>query len=610
MNITVNILEKKLRKFADAYYNGKALISDAKYDQLENKLRELDPDNRFLKSIGAPIPQKKAKVKLGQPMPSLNKVKSQEALNKYLSASKSDCYMVMPKYDGAAIQLCYEKSKLTKILTRGDGETGGDISFMVKDFPAPKSIDKHLGKKVEVRGELMMKTSTFKNKYADKYENPRQLVSGVINSDGLSDVLKDCTFCAFQIYGKNTADSTQVLKNQGFNTHFPVTLTEKPSYEQLCDLLGKLRLIHDYELDGLVISTFKVENLEYGSNPKFSVAVKDDSQTDVATTEIVAIHWAETRTGKLFPRIEVKPVRLDGVTVTFASGKSASFVKKNGLGIGAKIALRRSGGVIPDILPKDILKRSNNIWLPDNAHFVGEHLFSSEERSFKSKVLSLSYYLAALGVEGLKSKNIETVFATNKLKPTIQNLHRILAGDQPGVYGVVWEKASQQYKTLMKSGVDKAKLLSAVGFFGPSFSVKRYELILSKIPFSKLSKVTADDLSGIHGLGGVLAAQILKSPNKVQKMEFLKANFKPLKALKPITGGPLTGKAYCFSGVRSKPLEARIVSLGGTVVDNVKKATTLVVKDPANLTSKVKAASKLGVNIIKLEILEKSLEKL
>ena len=133
------------------------------------------------------------------------------------------------------------------------------------------------------------------------------------------------------------------------------------------DLLSRLlvdwRANYAYEIDGIIVAHNKVYPERKNKNPDHAFAFKMVLSDQVAEAKVVNIEWNPSKDGYLKPRVQIEPVELGGVTITYATGKNASFIEKNKIGIGSIIELVRSGDVIPDI--KKIVVPAKEPLMPD-----------------------------------------------------------------------------------------------------------------------------------------------------------------------------------------------------------------------------------------------------
>ena len=172
-------LENKIFKARNDYYNGTSTVSDKAYDAWVDELRLLDPTNKAVTAIGAPVaPSVWLKAKHQIPMGSLDKVNQPAELSKWADdmAGHEVSLFVTEKLDGLSIEVIYENGSLVQAITRGDGETGEDITVNVVKMGG---VHSHLKHKFtgSFRGEIIMFKSTHKQHFADK-ANPRNAASG------------------------------------------------------------------------------------------------------------------------------------------------------------------------------------------------------------------------------------------------------------------------------------------------------------------------------------------------------------------------------------------------------------------------------------------------
>ncbi len=184
-------LAELLRKYKDAYYNGKAIVSDVAYDALEDELRALDPEHSVLKSVGAPLPEvvtEWEKARHAIPMGSLNKAVNEEEFRQWaarcdqLGAASdlppiSNNLLVTEKLDGLSLAVNYENGQLVEAITRGDGHVGERITpnaRRMKGVPArlPEPLT------VSIRGEIILKLSDMRRAFPGYDAPPRNKAAG------------------------------------------------------------------------------------------------------------------------------------------------------------------------------------------------------------------------------------------------------------------------------------------------------------------------------------------------------------------------------------------------------------------------------------------------
>lgn len=398
MDITKTI--KRLKAADKAYFeSGDPIMSDSKYDQLKELLQKettrarpkvlVDRINSYLGLVGhAPT---KARTKLEVAMPSLSKVKNDndqqlESFLRKLRANGETHILQSPKLDGSSLLVNYRVSKsgdcatLESARTRGDGSVGRDVTahakVLFRGLVLPKTIRSTKLKSytlISVRGELVMPKKAFKKKWQDrvvegkKLTEARNAVNGFVNSKSInSEFARDLKFIAFNIYadGKEILPRHKIIRmltSTGFSTYAESQVGDYYPIEDLKvkKLKKDLARVGDepYDCDGLVLEavTPKVRHSLCGKNrPEHSIAYKvghtDLEGQEVHTTTVTKIEWNTSKTGALIPLVHYKPVKFGSTTNTKANGIHHKNIKDLGLGVGAKIKVIRSGGVIPRII--------------------------------------------------------------------------------------------------------------------------------------------------------------------------------------------------------------------------------------------------------------------
>ena len=338
----LNELVALLERASDAYYNGgSGILTDEVFDSLKEELAEREPNHPFLKKVGAPV--KENSVKLPVFMPSLDKVKpGNRSFASYVQKTNinSKGWVLSDKLDGiSALWIPAEK----KLLLRGDGEIGQDVSVFVPCGIQGLCFPKQ---KVMIRGELVLKKS-------DVPENTigRSWVNGQLHQKvPLRENCSKIRFVAYEVFsGEEMVRAKQFswLADNGFEIPWykiTLQLDENIMSKTLLERRGN----GDYEIDGIVVGQNKMPTpITSLKNPTDMVAFKMVLEDQCAETTLVAIHWNVSNQKILVPRLEITPVRIGGAVIQFLTGHNARFLIDKKLAIGAKIRIRRSGDVIP-----------------------------------------------------------------------------------------------------------------------------------------------------------------------------------------------------------------------------------------------------------------------
>ena len=220
MTITIKELEQKIHEANVSYRNGESIITDTQYDTLMDELELLDPENPLLTKVGIDLSDNDDRK---QPLPidmaSMNKVKTVEEIEKWFKSKNIPLgteLILTPKFDGAS--LCVDEWE-NKAWTRGDGTVG-------------QRSDEHLSmmsrKRMEVSpqfytyGEVIMKRSTFSEKYSEEFSNPRNLVAGQLNHKTPNTILNDCDYISYGCIGGNFQSKLHELTYLNGNQQHPV----------------------------------------------------------------------------------------------------------------------------------------------------------------------------------------------------------------------------------------------------------------------------------------------------------------------------------------------------------------------------------------------------
>ena len=606
-------LIEKIDKANQAYRLGKPIISDSEYDILIEELQELDPHNPILDKVGYEIKDESRKAKLPIEMASMNKVKTIDEIfdwcrNKEIN--RSNTVVITPKYDG--LSLCVNEMT-QEAFTRGDGEFG-------------QRSDKHyqlMGNKLSQNsmfeftyGEVMMKKSTFLEKYAADFANPRNLVAGLLNSKEVTEPLKDLHYIKYGAKFKKEFENsfmtksellTELNNGQDITVPFEVKNINELTEDHLQSLFDEWS--KEFEIDGLIIEVdFLQTQDELGretssNNPVWARAYKSPNFEQTAETEITGISWNISKQGYLKPTLHVNPVKLDGVTISNVTGNNARFVKDMGLGVGAKVVIKRSGMVIPIIY--DVLETvefqipdvPNIDWNENGVELIT--LTETDEQRFKQTVA----FFEILGVENVSE----------------------------GVIRQLWDAGFDSIKSILEATPDKLNELEG---FGKRKSLIVFNSIQSKMKDVTLSKLqhatglfkglgskkllllehfeekpTINQIIEIEGFAETSAKSYLDGWDKFyQFVEDLPVTWKRTEKVESVSDD-LNGKVFVFTGVRRKDLNEVIESRGGKIGSSVSKTTThLVMKSKGSGSSKEKKAIELGCEILTVEELENILK--
>ena len=604
----IDQLKNRIKEANEAYRIGKPVMSDSEYDILIEELAEMSPEDELLSVVGHEILDETRKARLPIPMASMNKIKTLDEIKDWqrLKLIPNAVEIICtPKYDG--LSLCVDEV-IGEAITRGDGVYGQ------RSTEHYRFIDNHLDINNIFSysyGEVIMPKQVFLDKYSNDFANPRNLVAGLINSKTVSESLRDCNFIK---YGAVATKSTFTTKKELLDSLNERQETKVPYH--VCgildlseDLLISLfkEWSEDYEIDGIILEVNNLVTQESlgretsSGNPVWARAFKHESFEQKAESEVIGISWNISKNGLLKPIIHINPIRLDGVTVSNVTGNNARFIKDMGIGVGAKVIVKRSGMVIPKIVDvvqtvdfiEPTIEGIDVVWNEAGIELIT--LTETEDQKLK-KIVAFFEILEADNVgEGVVTQLWDAGYKTIKdvLNITVDQLESI---DRFGK-----RKAKIVFDSIKKSitGVQLSKIQHASGVF-PGLGSKKLALLEH---FD--GKPTIDQVMEVEGFAEISARTFVDNYDIFRTfVEGLPVEIEQ-KVEVVLAGTDLVGKTFVFTGVRRKDLEEVIVSRGGVIGGSVSKNTTyLVMKVKGSGSSKETKAISLGVVILTVEDLE------
>jgi len=600
-------LVKLLDEANQKYRQGDSPISDDTYDIILESLQSRDPNNPYLKQIGAPVRDDIIKETLPFWMGSMDKVKpNTRELDRFLSKF-SGPYCLSEKLDGLSGLLVYniQKPNTTFLYTRGNGTVGQNISHLLKSIKIPK-----ITTKFAVRGEFIIERETFQKKYSNKFPKARSLVAGTINAKQPDPkILADIDFVAYEIIQpSNFTPETQFnkLSQIGFKTAAN-SIASNLNTDTLKQILLDMKSNSKYEIDGVIVADNKVNTRNKSGNPKYAVAFKMPLQGQTATTTVLKVEWNPSKHGVLVPRIQFKPVKIGGDTISFATGFNAKYVKDNKIGPGAMITILRSGDVIPYI--QSVNKPSNEELFPNVDYQWNKSgidiVLKNMEDSIAVKRKRLLHFFTTLKVtylsEGLIGRLVENKFSS------ISAICQMTVGDFLSIPGFKDRMANKIHKSIhdiIDNPIPLHTLMTASNSFGTGFGEKKLLPLIDMFP-NKWDKLQKNDILRVEGFSDKTTSAYLKGlPNFLRFLEehpFLEYQT-PKKQRTKSKETPLTNKNIVLTGFRDKTLEVKIQDMGGKINNTVSSNTNIVVaKDVNSKSSKLTKAKANNIPILSLE---------
>jgi len=324
------ILESKIKEAATMYYTSSSTIMDDKeFDNLIVELRKIDPENKLLHTPGwgADVSGKSKVGLLIYGNHSLSKIKE---FPKGLHNKES---VITPKLDGMSVFIKWNKGKLVRACTR----EGINIFHHIRRIVP---VELPIKDTVELRGEVVIDRSVFKDKYSEKYSNPRNFVAGMINRETITEEIKDLKVVFYQINEEYIRRDTKI----GILSYISSLGLEV--VEELLNSAGveELKIYIDnykYLCDGLVITD------KYIGKQEDSIAFKFEDE--LHRTIVTGIEWNTGDTGRIVPTVHYSPIEVEGSILKKASGFNYEFIIKNNIAIGCEIEVKKSNKIIPYI---------------------------------------------------------------------------------------------------------------------------------------------------------------------------------------------------------------------------------------------------------------------
>lgn len=576
-NMTIDEMKEVIEMADDSFFNSdEPILTDEVYDILKDHLLIVDPD---YKKVGANVKGKK--VKLPYWMGSMDKIKNDISTwtNKYTGD-----VIISDKLDGISGMI--HEGKFYK---RGDGEYGTDITKFLKLLNIPKTD-------YTVRGELVISKYNFANLPIIS-SNPRNFVAGLMNAKKPDpELVKFVDFIVFEIINSDLIPSKQLelLNKDGFKTVYHIK-EEDINKDKLEQLLIKRKCDGLYDIDGLVIRHNKKHKRETSGNPKYAFAFKSESTFPKAEVIVTDIEWNISKHKYLKPTVIFDPVKLGDVTVRRATGVNAKNIFDNGIGIGAKLLVIRSGDVIPHI--KEVIKEVKPTmpkveykWNDTRVDIYVEESDEADEKIFISMIVKLN-------IEGLKEGTLAKLYKNgiNTLKK-IKNLTKEQLLDIEGFK----EKSSKKLIEAIKNKqFDCIELMSATSLFGRGLADKTFKIILDKYNINVTP--TMEQLIELEGIAEKTALNYLEGLPKFR--EFMKENDVECKTKKQksVKNKLFLDKKIVMTGFRDLKIQEFIELNGGEVTNSISKNTYLLIyKDESKSTTKLTKAKELDVSIIQL----------
>lgn len=588
----------------DKYHNlGETTgFDDWQYDLLYLILFMRDPD--YVAPIGAKIRDGENKTTLPFYMGSMDKIKPEDTgkIARWITAYKSSEYILEDKLDGVSCLITIDGNSI-KLYTRGDGTVGSDITAMAGQFASiPKKYP--TGTKIAVRGELIIKKQVFLDKYAQQYANPRNMVAGIVGGKKIREGLRDVEFVAYELVTTGVSpkptEQFEYLRSLGFQTVY-TELIKAITIDDLMFFLVKRRKESPYEIDGIIVQANTPYTRNTSGNPDYAFAFK--IRLNGVNTTVVGVDWNVSKWGKLKPRVELTPVQLQGVTITYATGFNGKYIQDNLIGPGAVVHITRSGEVIPYIV--EVITPAKEADMPEGDYVWNDTyvdiITTGDNDDMCIKLIS--YFLAAIDAKNVGEARVRKMYERG-----FDNLPKILSVTREELDKIPGFAAEQTYNGIQRgrSNITVINAIGASGILGLGIGTRKVKALLDAIPnlLEIYKTMSINDLTnviiGVDGFAHITARKValnLKYADQfIQLLRSIGIQFKTVQT----TGNAMSGQKVVFTGFRDPVLAQAIVDQGGEVQSNTTKTTTILITktDNPEITGKLKKAQDQGIRIM------------
>lgn len=547
-------------------------------------------------------------------------------------------YVCELKLDGIAISLIYENGIFVKGATRGDGETGDDITENLKTIKSiPLSV--HTGyKNIEVRGEVIIFKKDFEkiNMLQEEaglklFANARNTAAGTLKQKDSREVAKrPMNIFLYTLYIPEAKLETQYENlNLMKSLKLPVNgyfrkVKNIEEVKKYCDEIEKIRDTLPYEIDGVVVKLNSIRQQDrIGASvksPKWAIAYKFKAKEK--TTLLRAITLQVGRMGTITPVAELEPVSLAGSTISRATLHNFDEIKRKDIRVGDYVTIEKGGDVIPKVTGVDLSKRkstSKEFPLPEKCPVCGEPLEKPENE--------VSYYCVnyfcpaqvsgriehfvsrdAMDIKGLGENIIDILIQNNFIKDIadiyLLNNHReaLIKMERFGV------KSIDNLLASIEQSKEKPfeKVLYAIGI--RHIGERSSKLIALHFgSMQALTEAGEEDIDNIHDIGPAIAKSVhdfvrdKKSKELIHRLEAAGLKFTIEKNENASMNENIKGKIFVLTGTLEKYTRDRakdlIESMGGRVTSSVSKKTDYVLAG-YEAGSKLEKAKSLKVKIL------------
>jgi DNA ligase (NAD+) len=648
----IRALREGIEYHDDLYYvKNRPVISDETYDKLFRRLQDLESAFPEFASPSSPTQRVGGKAASGlkpvthtSPMLSLNSVYNESEVEAFDTMVRREsgrarpAYTAEPKFDGLSVEVVYENGLFLRGSTRGDGQTGEDISRNIRTIKAVplrlRGGRRGLPSFLAVRGEVFMHKADFQklNKRRiqegeEPFANPRNAAAGSarqLDPAKVAGIPLDIMFYdILEIRGAAFGSQWEMLRR------LPEWGLKTDSHNRRCSDLEEVKRFHarmadsrdrlSYEIDGVVV---KLDDFSLRDklgmrqrNPRWALAWKFQPKKEVTVLRDIAVQVG--RTGVLTPVALLDPVNVGGVTVSRATLHNEDEVRRKDVRIGDKVRIERAGDVIPEVVERIVepgRRRGRPFSMPrlcpscgTRVVREGAQVYCPNSLACRSQLIGRVAHFAsrrAMDIDGLGGNTIKELVDRKMIK-SVADLYRLTADDFKRIEGFADKSAGQLFEAIQRSRRTRLdRFLYALGIQG--IGERAAQAVARRFgTLDALEKARLEDFLEVEGIGPANARSLNAFFKEKENREVLD---RLLKAGLEIEGppsaggrGPLRGLTFVFTGELENftrdEAQRRVENLGGRASSSVSGKTDYVVVG-ANPGSKLDEAKKHGVKTI------------
>ena len=639
-------VEELTKILNEANYNYYVLdnptITDQEYDKYLRELINIETNHKELASptsptnrVGGEVIDKFNKIVHAKPMMSLSNVFNEDEIRDFDSKIKKEGfnpkYVCEYKMDGLSVSLIYEKGKLIRGVTRGDGITGEDITHNVKTIKSiPLELKKPLD--IEVRGEIFMNKKTLEKINKKRLEEGQPLLQNVRNAaagsirqlDSKEAAKRELDNFIYYLpepekYGiKTHLEALKFMEELGFkvNSNNKLVNSVDEIFEYIKEATVKRKSL-PYEIDGIVIKVNDFDMQEKLGNtakyPKWATAYKFPAEE--VLTKLKDIIFTVGRTGRITPNAVLEPVIVMGSTISRATLHNEDYVLNKHLMIGDIVSIKKAGDVIPEVVEVKFERRTGN-----EKPFVMIKECPMCHKPIEKKVGQVDYYCVnpscpkrniesiihfvsrdAMNIEGLGDEIVEELYNLGFVK-SIEDLYSLKDKKEKIMefdgYG---EKSVNKIIENLEKSKDNSleRLLFGLGI--KEIGTKTAKILASNFnDIDFLMQATKEELESIKDIGSITANSVVEYfQNNKELIENLKKIGINMKYKGKVAGVNelVSGKKFVITGTISKmgrkEIKEKLESYNASIIESVSKNTDIVIVGD-NPGSKYQDALKLN----------------